>query len=161
MVSRHRARIAVMETLYQLDSMFQGNIGVSTVESLCTEALERHGVTKCDSVAFGYTLARSSWEHRRETDRVIADLSRRWALHRIGRLERAIMRMALEEMWRLDIPPRVAINEAVELTKKYASDEAAAFVNGILGACVEGRPAEHAGPKRTGPRRCSREGEGS
>jgi len=133
----------VLETLYQLDSRGDDTVDVDVVESLCSEALERHGVRNADSADFGRTLAENSWHNRGETDRVISDLSRSWALHRIGRLERSIMRMALEEMWRMNIPPSVAINEAVELTKRYVSERAASFVNGILGACVGNVNGEH------------------
>ena len=135
-MSRHRARIAVLETLYQLDSHGDDAIDALAVESLCTEALERHGVRNDDSADFGRALASGSWNNREQADRLISQLSRGWALHRIGRLERAIMRMAVHEMHHMDIPPSVAINEAVELTKRYVSERAASFVNGILGSRV-------------------------
>ncbi len=159
-MSRHRARVAVMETLYQMDSRRDSVRSIEMVEDLCLEALQRHNVTGRDSVDFGHALARSTWENMAETDRVISELSRSWALHRIGRLERSIMRMALEEMWRMNIPPSVAINEAVELTKQYVSDRAASFVNGILGACVEGPPAlDCPRAERGGVSGCTREEE--
>ncbi|MFP4199976.1 MAG: transcription antitermination factor NusB [Bacillota bacterium] len=135
-MSRHRARIAALETLYQLDSRPLDDVDGMMIESICAESLRRHGVDGDESVDFGRALVRGSWENRREMDRIISDLSRGWALHRIGRLERAIMRMALQEMRHMDIPPSVAINEAVELTKRYVSERAASFVNGILGSTI-------------------------
>ncbi|MFO7942640.1 MAG: transcription antitermination factor NusB [Bacillota bacterium] len=141
-MSRHRARIAVLETLYQLDSRPADAVDERVVDEICDESLQRHGVSTDDSSEFGRTLARGSWENRSETDRIISDLSRGWALHRIGRLERAIMRMALQEMRCMDIPPSVAINEAVELTKRYVSERAASFVNGILGSTIVSETVE-------------------
>ena len=59
----------------------------------------------------------------------------RWTLERLGILERAILRLATYELlWEAEVPEAVAIDEAVELAKRFCSDEAAALVNGVLGA---------------------------
>jgi N utilization substance protein B len=58
-----------------------------------------------------------------------------WALERLGTLERAILRLATYELlWEPEVPEAVAIDEAVELAKRFCSDEAAALVNGVLGS---------------------------
>jgi transcription antitermination protein NusB len=58
-----------------------------------------------------------------------------WTLDRLGTLERAILRLATYELlWESDVPEAVAIDEAVELAKRFCSDEAAALVNGVLGS---------------------------
>ena len=57
-----------------------------------------------------------------------------WRLDRVAAIDRAILRLALHEMRATDTPPKVVINEAVDLAKKYSSDEAGGFVNGILDA---------------------------
>ena len=75
--------------------------------------------------------------HRADLDELIARHSKGWALERIAPLERNIMRVALlEALHRDDIPVEVAIDEAVRLAKRYASDDAARLVNGILGRIV-------------------------
>lgn len=85
------------------------------------------------SRAFCEGLARGVVEHWRELDRQITSTTANFALNRIGGVERAILRLAAYEMlYCLETPPVVAINEAVELAKRFSSDEAGRFVNGVL-----------------------------
>ena len=65
-------------------------------------------------------------------DELIASHVENWRLERISAIDRAILRLALHEMRATDTPPKVVINEAVELAKKFSSEEAGGFVNGIL-----------------------------
>jgi len=65
-------------------------------------------------------------------DEVITKHAANWRLERISAIDRAILRLALHEMRTTDTPAKVVINEAVELAKKFSSDEAGGFVNGIL-----------------------------
>jgi len=68
-----------------------------------------------------------------EIDAAIAKYSRNWNLRRISRVATAILRIAVYELkYSEDVPPKVSINEAVELAKKYDTQETAAFINGIL-----------------------------
>lgn len=80
-----------------------------------------------------------------EMDAVFNSLSPDWTTDRMGKVELAILRLAYYEMkYDDDIPESVAINEAVELAKKYGQDESYSFVNGILASC-----AEDSGKKKT------------
>jgi len=91
---------------------------------------------------FTERLARQVDEHRGELDDLIARHSKGWALERIAPLERNIMRTALYEALHVDdVPVEVAIDEAVELAKKYCGADAPGFVNGVLGAALEERGA--------------------
>ena len=74
-----------------------------------------------------------------ELDRRITDAAEGWTADRLGAIERNILRIALHELDRDDIPDEVAIDEAVTLAKRYATDEAARLVNGILGRIVRER----------------------
>jgi N utilization substance protein B len=66
-------------------------------------------------------------------DELIAHLSHHWKLHRINRVDRNILRMAIAEITNFpEIPSRVILNEAVEIGKKYGADNSSAFINGIL-----------------------------
>jgi N utilization substance protein B len=65
-------------------------------------------------------------------DELIVKHAKNWRLDRISAIDRAILRLALHEMRATDTPAKVVINEAVELAKKYSTDDASAFVNGIL-----------------------------
>jgi transcription antitermination protein NusB len=65
-------------------------------------------------------------------DELIVKHAENWRLDRLAAIDRAILRLALHEMRATDTPPKVVINEAVELAKKFSSEEAGGFVNGIL-----------------------------
>jgi len=69
-----------------------------------------------------------------ELDEIIAKHAANWRLDRISAIDRAILRLGLHEMRTTDTPAKVVINEAVELAKRYSSEEAGGFVNGILDA---------------------------
>ena len=73
--------------------------------------------------------------HQDELDRTIETYAKGWKLSRLSRMTAAVLRLAIYEMRYVDdVPVRVAINEAVELAKVYDTDEAASFINGVLGA---------------------------
>lgn len=74
-----------------------------------------------------------------ELDRRITEAAEGWTADRLGAIERNVLRIALHELDRDDIPDEVAIDEAVTLAKRYATDEAARLVNGILGRVVRER----------------------
>ena len=78
--------------------------------------------------------------HRDEIDRQISELAKDWKLERMGGVDRAITRMAIFEIkyGEEKVPPRAAVNEAVELAKHFGSDESGRFINGILGSLVRG-----------------------
>ena len=76
--------------------------------------------------------------HRDEIDEVLSEAASGWKLNRIGKVELTLLRMALYEMRYDDqTPEKVAINEAVELAKKYGADASAGFINGVLAKLVE------------------------
>lgn len=86
------------------------------------------------------TVAAGVAEKKEELDAYIAQYSKKWKLNRISRTAVAIMRTAMYEVLYLsDVPASVAINEAVELAKKYETPETVTFVNGLLGSFVRGQ----------------------
>jgi transcription antitermination protein NusB len=90
---------------------------------------------------FAHELAEAVAVHAEELDRAITEASEDWTADRLGALERNILRIGVHELETGDVPVEVAINEAVELTKRYATDEAARLVNGILGRIAKERAA--------------------
>lgn len=71
--------------------------------------------------------------HREEIDRELARHSHNWRLERMSQVDRNILRIAVFEMkHRQDVPAKVAINEALEIAKRFSTDESASFINGIL-----------------------------
>lgn len=82
---------------------------------------------------FAEPLIRGALKHRDEADDVIKKYVQHWELHRIAAVDRNILRLAIYEMFhRDDIPPIVSINEAVDIAKKFSTQDSGKFVNGIL-----------------------------
>jgi transcription antitermination protein NusB len=82
---------------------------------------------------FADPLIRGTLENRDEADEVIKKHARNWELHRIAAVDRNVLRLAIYEMLhREDIPPVVSINEAVDIAKKFSTQDSGKFVNGIL-----------------------------
>jgi len=82
---------------------------------------------------FAEPLIRGTIEHRDEADTLIKKHAQNWDFHRIAAVDRNIMRLAVFEMLhREDIPPVVSINEAVDIAKKFSTEDSGKFVNGIL-----------------------------
>ena len=114
-------------------------------------ALYQHEVTArplgellADAKPFTRELAESVDADRSRLDEIISRHSQNWSLSRIAPLERNIMRVAIYEALNLDdVPVEVAIDEAVELAKEYCGVDAPGFVNGVLGAALEGAGAEN------------------
>lgn len=87
--------------------------------------------------AFTQALACGVCEKQAEIDSVIEKYSVGWKIARISKVALAVLRLAVYEILYTDVPVGVAINEAVELSKKYASKEDCSFVNGVLGSVAK------------------------
>ena len=93
---------------------------------------ENFGVAKAIQ-SFAEELVLGVYENKKNLDDVIRKSSKNWKLERMSRTDRSILRLgAFEILFRQDIPPKVSIDEAVELGKKYGTDDSGAFINGIL-----------------------------
>jgi len=99
-------------------------------------------------------VVRGVFEHAAELDGYIARYAKGWSFSRIDRVAAAIMRVTMYEiLYMPDIPNRAAINEAVEISKKYVDLDVVRFVNGILGSFVRSEfPEENGSGKGTGAR---------
>jgi transcription antitermination protein NusB len=86
-----------------------------------------------DADEFAWETARAVADRAEELDRRIDEATQGWPADRLGALERNVLRIAIHELEQGEVPPEVAIDEAVRLAKRYASDEAGKLVNGILG----------------------------
>lgn len=123
MLSRRDIRRCALQVLYQLDS---GNDDMDAVlQSLSGSpgGEEIHGL--------GFELACAAWERRAEADKAVADLSPQWPTHRQPVIDRNLLRLAYHEMCE-NTPPKVVINEALELAKEFSTAKSSLFINGIL-----------------------------
>ncbi|MDL2285620.1 transcription antitermination factor NusB [Desulfovibrio sp. OttesenSCG-928-F07] len=87
---------------------------------------------------FTWDLVLGVWQKQSELDTLITDFSQNWRTSRMGKVELALLRLAFFELaFRDDTPPKVIINEAIELSKQFGDDSSRGFVNGILDAAVK------------------------
>ncbi len=95
-----------------------------------------------DARGFAWELVFGAWSRQAELDVALNAFSRNWRVERIGKVEGAILRLALYElMYRPDVPAKAAINEAVELSKQFGDEASRAFINGILDAAAKAAAA--------------------
>lgn len=83
---------------------------------------------------FANQLFEGALKETKESDELIVQQAKNWKLERLAVIDRAILRLAIHELRTTDTPPKVVLNEAVELAKKFSSEDSAPFVNGILDA---------------------------
>jgi N utilization substance protein B len=84
--------------------------------------------------AFANKLFEGASKHVDELDALIVEHAKNWRLERMAIIDRAVLRLAIYELRIAETPPKVVLNEAVDLAKKFSSEDAGAFVNGILDA---------------------------
>jgi len=129
--SRRETRIAALQVLCEIDS----------VEHDPSEVIERRvieGSFSRTSEDFLRSLFNGVIKKREEIDKMISEFAPSWPMGQMATVDRNLLRMAIYEMVMSDeIPPKVAINEAVELAKVFGSDSSSKFVNGVLGSVME------------------------
>ncbi len=127
MGSRTRARECALQALYQLDT--SGGDAREAVRGVMAHFEEGDRETE----RFADELVRGVQSEQAQIDLLIQKTSTNWKLERMARVDRNILRLAVYEILRrADVPVRVTLNEAVELGKKFGSEESSAFVNGVL-----------------------------
>jgi len=122
---RTKAREFAMQMLFQWDMSQQDP---ATLETKFWKSAKAADQTR----AFAKRLFEGAARDAAALDEVIGKHCENWRLERLAAIDRAILRLAIHEMTASDTPPKVVLNEAVELAKKFSSDESGAFVNGVL-----------------------------
>ncbi len=119
--------------------LFQCDVGALPLDEVLETARER-GEAAEETWQFARELAVGAWESHDENDAIIQEYSSGWTLDRMPSADRNILRLAVFEMTaRDDIPRNVSINEAIELAKRYSTEDSPRFINGILGAFARDR----------------------
>jgi transcription antitermination protein NusB len=141
MTSRRRAREAALQILYGLDANDGENVEAALMGYFDrfkgTEEMDEEGREPLDR-SYAEAIVRDVMARRAELDELLGQVSRSWRPERMAQVDRNVLRIALWEMrHRTDIPGRVAINEAIELAKRFGAAEAPAFVNGILDSALK------------------------
>ena len=127
MRKRTQARECALKVLYQKD------ITKSTIEQLCERFWQTESEHSAEVKDFAQRLIYGVDENCKAIDEKIVAYATNWQLKRMAVIDRNILRLGVFELFFApDIPPKVTINEAVELAKKYGDLESSKFVNGIL-----------------------------
>jgi len=133
LASRRKSRELALQILFQSDFTQQ-----PSPEVLPLFVHEFHAQKELDN--FTRQLVEGVDEHRPEIDEFIREGSEHWSLERISRVDRCILRIAIFEiLWCPDVPPKVSINEAIELAKKFSTEKSSSFINGILDRIAHSR----------------------
>lgn len=136
MGKRRRARELVLQGLYALD------IASNPVDAVLNDITQFHGNDE-EMSHFVNSLLKKAFEHKEELDYEVSSTVKNWDFSRIALVDRIILRLALCELiYFYEIPPKVTINEAIDLAKKYSTGESGRFVNGILDALYQKLIAE-------------------
>ncbi|MHC4943191.1 MAG: transcription antitermination factor NusB [Planctomycetota bacterium] len=123
---RTQARVLSFQFLYMMD--IRGNDCESEIDDFLAEHAD-----DSDIIEFAGSLIRGVVDHQNAIDETIEKSAQNWELSRIATVDRNIMRQAIFELlFREDIPPKVSINEAIELGKKFSTANSGGFINGIL-----------------------------
>ena len=136
-MSRRKAREIALQVLFHID--FTGGSPQEIIPAVYAMQEIEYSESVNEYVEW---IVAGTLAHRDEIDQQISELAKDWKLERMGGVDRAITRMAVFEIKYGEdkVPPRAAVNEAVELAKHFGSDESGRFVNGILGSLVRGMP---------------------
>ena len=132
--NRHLGRIVALQTLYEYEFRKESADTSADVNEILSRNLERYE-TAIDDTSFVKTLVAGVLEEQSAIDEKIQPIAPDWPIDQIARVDRNILRLGIYELLhKADVvPPKVAINEAVELAKAFGSDNSSKFVNGVLG----------------------------
>jgi transcription antitermination protein NusB len=143
--NRHLGRIIALQTLYEFEFRLDCGDTSADLSEILERNLERYEDT-VDDKAFVEKLVSGVNDNRDELDAKLQPIAPEWPLEQIARIDRSILRLALFELLNMQelVPPKVAINEAVELAKAFGGDNSSKFINGVLGTAyrtlIEGKP---------------------
>jgi len=128
---RTRARELAIQALYQLDVQ-----GTELLEDLGLFFTEQESDDFVRKLAWAWTTG--TWDNLARCDEIIEDSTIRWQFARLAPVDRSILRLSVYQLkFCPEIPPKVVINEAIELAKKFSSSKSSGFVNGVLDAVLK------------------------
>lgn len=136
MPKRRKARVLALQIIFQLQS--RGDDFLNQIDGFVQEAQLEPVVSD-----YGRELALQAWNDRANTDTVINKFARDWTSTSLPAVDLAILRLAIYEMLhRPDVPPKVAIDEAIEMAKVYSTESSSRFINGLLDSVMKADTTE-------------------
>lgn len=131
--NRHLGRIIALQTLYEQDFRLSAEDNKFDLEAALKRNINRYK-SMVEDTPFVERMVRGVVKHCEELDKVLQPIAPEWPIDQIARMDRVILRMGLYELtYESATPPKVVINEAVELAKAFGGDNSSKFINGVLG----------------------------
>ncbi len=132
--NRHLGRIIVLQSLYEYEFRTKAGDESADIDTIVAKDIEPYAKALGDT-QFVYGLAEAVSGRFADLDAILQPMASEWPLDTIAAIDRNILRMGLYELKYCGdtVPPKVAINEAVELAKEFGADSSSKFVNGVLG----------------------------
>ncbi len=154
MSNRHISRQVVMQTMYELDTNSAFNTPQEELKSILERNIEEFAVEKLDK-PFAIDLLKEIVSRISTLDEIIEKSAPEWPIDKINIVDRNIIRLGLCELLfgQDKVPPKVAIDESIELAKEFGGDASSKFINGVLGAVYKelGEPEKDSKPKAVLP----------
>ena len=132
--NRHLGRVIVLQSLYEFELRTLSHDPEVELDTIIAKNIEPYEKALGDT-EFVYSLAHSVIDAASELDEQLRPLAPEWPIETIAAIDRNVLRIGLYELSKCNdkVPPKVAINEAVELAKAFGSENSSKFVNGVLG----------------------------
>ena len=153
--NRHLGRVIVLQSLYEYELRTLAHDPEVDLDTIVAKNIEPYEKTLGDT-EFVYNLAHKVSENFETLDTALQPMAPEWPIESIAAIDRNVLRMGLYELSECGdtIPPKVAINEAVELAKSFGSENSSKFVNGVLGTAYKQlgitEKENHGNEKRSG-----------
>jgi len=134
--NRHLGRIVALQSLYEQDFRHEADDASFDMSEVLARNVSRYRET-IDDIEFIEKLVAGVTKHQAELDNILQPLAPEWPINQIARMDRVTLRIgAYELLHTKDVPPKVVINEAVELAKAFGGDNSSKFINGVLGSLL-------------------------
>ena len=130
--NRHLGRIISLQSLYEYEFRIKAGDATADIDAIVAKNIEPYAKALGDT-EFVFELTNGVVNHLSELDAQLRPLAPEWPIDTIAAVDRNTLRIGLYELQLGNVPPKVAINEAVELAKAFGSDNSSRFVNGVLG----------------------------
>ncbi len=140
--NRHLGRIVALQTLYEQDFRIECGDNQVNVDDILARNISRYQQT-IDDQEFITELVSGVNAKQVEIDKILQPLAPEWPIDQIARMDRIVLRIgAYELLHSKNVPPKVVINEAVELAKAFGGDNSSKFINGVLGTLLKQKDAK-------------------
>jgi len=140
--NRHLGRIIALQTLYEEELRREAADDSFDLQLVLERNIRRYRDT-LDDVAFIEQLVKGVSKQAAQLDKALQPVAPEWPIDQIARMDRIVLRIGLYELQNeADVPPKVVINEAVELAKAFGGDNSSKFINGVLGTLLRERGTE-------------------